>query len=89
MPIVIIPEAYRGPTKGLAQISVEGTTVGETLEAVEAEYKGFAELVFDKDGAVLKFVKLFVNEEQIDSLKLDLALVDEDRLEILAAIAGG
>ncbi len=89
MPIVIIPEAYRGPTKGLAQIGVEATTVGEALEAVEAEYKGFVELVFDKSGAVLKFVKLFVNEEQIDSVKLDLALADEDRLEILAAIAGG
>ena len=89
MPVVIVPEAYRGPTKGLAQIRVEAATVGEALLAVEAEHTGFRELVFDANGAVLKFVKLFVNESQIDSAKLDMALAEADRLEVLAAIAGG
>ncbi len=89
MPIVIVPEAYRGPTKGLARIEVEARTVGEALAAVEAEHKGFGDLVFAKGGAVHKFVKLFVNEQQIDSTKLDLALGEADRLEVLAAIAGG
>lgn len=89
MPIVIVPEAYRGPTKGLAQITVEAATVGEALLAVEAEHAGFRDLVFDSKGAVLKFVKLFVNESQIDSAKLDSTLAAGDRLEVLAAIAGG
>jgi adenylyltransferase/sulfurtransferase len=89
MPIVIVPEAYRGPTRGLAQIEVEATTVGEALLAVEADHKGFRELVFTAAGDVHKFVKLFVNDEQIDSAKLDLELGEADRLEVLAAIAGG
>ena len=89
MPVVIVPEAYRGPTKGLAQIDVEAGTVAEAIAAVEVEHPGFHDLIYGADGAVLKFVKLFVNETQIDSAKLDLALAEGDRLEVLAAIAGG
>ena len=89
MPTVIIPEAYRGPTQGLSEITVEATSVVEALDAVEADHKGFRALVFDQHGSVLKFVRLFVNEVQIDNAKLDLALDEGDRLEVLAAIAGG
>ena len=89
MPIVIVPAPYRGPTQGRGEISVEGATPRECLEAVEREYPGFRELVLDGDGAVHRFIKLFVNHEEIDPEAVDHPIDAADRLEVLAAIAGG
>ncbi len=47
------------------------------------------EQVLDADGNAHRFVKLFVNEEQIDNTAVDMAVGPEDRVEVLAAIAGG
>ncbi|MDG2335765.1 MAG: MoaD/ThiS family protein [Myxococcota bacterium] len=89
MPLVVVPEPYRGPTQGLGEISVEALDVRGALLAVEAAYPGFAPLVLDAGGKVHRFVKLFVNEEQIDSGALETSLSEGDRLGVLAAIAGG
>jgi molybdopterin synthase sulfur carrier subunit len=89
MPVVLVPTAYRGPTRGEAEISVEGTTVLECLQAVEARFQGFLAQVLDARGAVHGFVKLFVNGQQIESSALAMELAAEDQLEVLAAIAGG
>ena len=59
------------------------------LEAVEEKFPGFLTQVVDGSGAVHGFVKLFVNGETIDSSALSLGLAPQDRLEVLAAIAGG
>ena len=89
MPVVLVPTAYRGPTQGQAQISVEGATVLACLEAVEAKFSGFLSQVLDPGGQVHGFVKLFVNGNQIDATALSMELSSEDELEVLAAIAGG
>ena len=89
MPVVLIPTAYRAPTKGLAEVEVDGATVRDCLEAVEAAHPGFLELVLDAGGNQHPFVKLFVNEEQLEANTLETALSADDRLEVLAAIAGG
>ena len=51
--------------------------------------EGFAEQLFDAEGRVHGFVNLFVNGEEIGREALDTALDAGDRVEILAAIAGG
>lgn len=89
MPIVLVPMSYRGPTQGRAEIFVEASDVESALRAVEDLHPGFAELVFDESGKVHRFVKLFINQEQIDPAALDKPLGVDDRLEVLAAIAGG
>lgn len=89
MPVVVIPTAYRGPTQGLAEVSVQATRVGDALVEVDALHPGFRELIFDASGDLHRFVKLFINEEQIDPTGLDKPLGVDDRLEVLAAIAGG
>jgi sulfur carrier protein ThiS len=89
MPRVIVPPAYRGPTLGDGEIDVAGSTVGECLDAVGRRYPGFADLIFDDGGSVHRFVSLFVNGDEIPRQGLDLAVADSDRVEILAAIAGG
>lgn len=89
MPTVLVPTAYRGPTRGQAEVAVEGATVRACLEAVEQQFPHFIEQVLDPEGQVHRFVKLFVNEEQIDNAAIDMAVEPDDRVEVLAAIAGG
>jgi hypothetical protein len=89
MPVVIVPEAYRGPTQGIAQVEVKADTIRGCLEAVDAEHPGFLDLILDASGRQHKFVKLFLNHEQLDADVLDTRIDAGDRLEVLAAIAGG
>ena len=89
MPLVLVPTAYRGPTRGEGEIHVSGSTVIECLRAVDAAHPGFLDLVCDANGGVHRFVKLFIIGEQLDSAAVDTPLAEDDRLEVLAAIAGG
>lgn len=89
MPQVEVPSRYRVPTQGEAVVEVEGRTVRECIRAVEARYPGFEELVFDSKGHVHRFVRLFLNEEEIPRSAPDVPVAAADRIQILAAAAGG
>jgi molybdopterin converting factor small subunit len=89
MPTVHIPTRYRGPTQGKSQIDVEGRTVRECIEAVEAQHPGFLELVFDKQGKVRRFARVFLNGDDLGLDAADTTVDRGDRVEILAAVAGG
>ncbi len=90
MPHVLIPTAYRGPTHGKAEIEVEPGTIRECLTQVEVSHPGFLELCIDDQGQLHRFTKLFINEEPIEKDALETKRVGlEDRLEVLAAVAGG
>jgi aldehyde:ferredoxin oxidoreductase len=89
MAIVRVPPAYRGPTRGEAEIRVAGETVRACLEAVEARYPGFEAQVLDDDGRLHRFVRLFVNGEALDARDLDTRVAAEDAVDVLAAIGGG
>lgn len=89
MPSVKIPPPYQGPTRGEDRVRVEGATVRECIEAVAKRFPGFGEQVFDAEGNVHRFVKLFVNGDEIERAATDTSVADEDEVEILAAIAGG
>ena len=84
-----VPPPYRGPTRGQGEIRVDAATARACLDAVDALHPGFRDQVLDAKGAPHRFVKLFVNGEALPPGRLDAPLVAGDRLEILAAIAGG
>lgn len=89
MPTVHVPPPYRGPTHGAAEVEVEGSTVLECLDAVEARHPGFRALVLDAQGGIHRFVRIFLNGEQLDGDALATPVRASDRLEVLAAIGGG
>lgn len=89
MPLVTIPPPYQGPTQGRDRIEVEGETVRACIVAVGALFPGFAEQVLDADGAVHRFVTLFINGDEIDRAAVDTPVAASDEVGILAAIAGG
>ncbi len=89
MPEVHIPPRYRGPTNGERLVEVAGDTLRECIAAVDARYPGFGELVFDAEGKTRLFATVFVNGEKLNRAAGDTQVANSDRIEILAAIAGG
>jgi molybdopterin converting factor small subunit len=90
MPRVLVPTAYRGPTKGVSELKTRGATVLECLQDAESQYSGFLPQVLDAKGNLHPFVKLFINQVQLDPASALATEVDESsNIEILAAIAGG
>ena len=90
MPKVMIPTPFRGTTQGQAEIEVPSGTVLECLQSVNERCPGFLELCVDADGVAQRWNKFFLNEVQIESEGVLTTRVGEsDRLEVLAAVAGG
>ena len=89
MPKVRIPPPYRGPTQGTGELTVEGATVLECLEAVERKFATFLPQVVDEDGNLHRFVKIFRNGVHLRGNVLGERLTADDEVEIVAAIAGG
>jgi molybdopterin converting factor small subunit len=89
MPTVEVPPRYRGPTSGLALIEAEANTVRRCIEAVEAEYPGFRELILDGAGKLRRYVRIFVNGAALERDAVDTHVADADHVQFLAAVAGG
>jgi molybdopterin converting factor small subunit len=87
---VRIPTQLRTLTGGEGSISVEGTTVGEVLKALDAAHAGFAERIFDDAGGLRRFVNVFLADEDVRFLDgLDTPVADGQTLSIVPAVAGG
>jgi adenylyltransferase/sulfurtransferase len=89
MPVVEVPSRYRIPTRGESRIDVGDGTVRECIAAVEASYPGFQELILDSAGELHRFVKLFVNGNELPRNALDTRVSGSDCVAVLAAAAGG
>jgi MoaD family protein len=86
---VKIPAQLRTVTDGEGEIEVEGSTVGEALDAVFDEHDDLRERITE-DGGLRRFVNVYVSGEDIrfrDGLETELA--DGDEVTILPAVAGG
>ena len=86
---VKIPTPLRPITGGQSEVKMEGTTVGEILRKMNAQFVGFGERVLDGTN-VKRFINVFVNEDNIrDKKDLDTELKNGDTISILPSIAGG
>ena len=87
--IVRIPPPLRTFTDGKDEVTVQGGTVGEVLDALEAAAPGIKERIADEKG-VRRSVNIFLGEEDIRFLDaLGTELKDGDVVSIIPAIAGG
>jgi sulfur-carrier protein len=86
---VKIPAQLRAVTDGEGEIAVEGSTVGEALDAVFEEHDDLRERITE-DGGLRRFVNVYVSGEDIRFRDgLDTELEDGDEVTILPAVAGG
>ncbi len=90
MPTVRIPTQLRTLTGGQGEITVEGSTVGEVLKALDAAHPGIAERLFDENGALRRFVNVFVADDDVRFLQgLDTPVPEGETVAIIPAVAGG
>lgn len=85
-----IPTPLRGFTGGADQVTAEGDTVGELLDAVGEANEGLLGRILDDDGAVRAFVNVFLGSKNVAKLNgLATEVRDGDVLSIVPAVAGG
>jgi molybdopterin converting factor small subunit len=87
---VRIPTQLRSLTGGASEVVVEGSTVAEVLKGLDAAHPGFGERLFDENGALRRFVNVFLDDEDVRFLQsLDTPVTDTQTLSIVPAVAGG
>ena len=90
MATVQIPSALRSFTHEHAEVRVRGATVEEVLDNLDRNYPGIGAKLRDERGALLRYVNLFHNADDIRAKQgLATAIDDGDRLTIIPAVAGG
>ena len=90
MATVYIPTPLRRLTAGQSKVTVPGSTVGEVLRNLDAQYPGIAERLFDENGNIKRFINVFVGESEIRTLQgLDTPVPEGASVSIVPAMAGG
>ncbi len=87
---VRIPTQLRALTGGAGELSLEGSTVGEVLKALDVAHPGMGERLFDETGELRRFVNVFLADEDVRFLQgLETAVADGQTISIVPAVAGG
>jgi MoaD family protein len=87
---VRVPTVLQRLTGGTRTIEAHGSTVREVLDDIEQQYPGLQQHIVTDSGEILRFVNIYLNDEDIRFLqKLETAVSDGDHLAILPALAGG
>jgi molybdopterin synthase sulfur carrier subunit len=77
-------------TNGQSDVEIEGESVGEVIDNLEASHSGIKEKLIDESGSIRRFVNVYLNEEDIRFLDgADTEVKDGDSVTIVPAIAGG
>jgi MoaD family protein len=75
---------------GAKSVEMEGDTIAEVLERINAQYPGFREQITMEDGSLHRFVNIYVNDEDIRFMQqLETPVEPGDVVSILPALAGG
>lgn len=87
---VRIPTPLRKFTNDQSDVEIEGASVGQVIDNLEASHGGIKEKLVDDDGSIRRFVNIYVNDEDIRFLDgADTEVKDGDSVTIVPAIAGG
>jgi molybdopterin synthase sulfur carrier subunit len=87
---VRVPPVFRTMTSGQSQVTVEGSTVQEVLDSLEAAHPGFTAKLFDAEGKLVRYVNVFVDDDDVRFLDgLGTPVPDGVTVSIMQAVAGG
>jgi molybdopterin/thiamine biosynthesis adenylyltransferase/rhodanese-related sulfurtransferase/molybdopterin converting factor small subunit len=90
MPSILIPTPLRKFTGGNASFESEGASVNDILKALGTTYPGIKPHVFDEEGTLRSFIRVYVGDEDINALDgVDTAVKADEEISIIPAIAGG
>ena len=87
---VRIPTTLRPMAGGSSTVQVEGATLAEVIANLEDAHPGFKDRLLDEQGALRKFVNLFVADADVRYLQgLDTPVPAGETVSIIPAVAGG
>jgi molybdopterin converting factor small subunit len=90
MTTIRIPPVLRPSVGGEKELSADGSSVGEVLQAVVARHPDTEAQLFAPGGGLNRYVNVYLNDEDVRVLDgLDTEVGAEDTLVILPAMAGG
>jgi molybdopterin converting factor small subunit len=90
MATVKIPPVLRASVGGEKEVSADGSSVGEVLNALAAAHPQTQSQLFSAEGELNRYVNVYLNDEDVRVLDgLDTAVGGSDTLVILPAMAGG
>ena len=87
---VKLPTILRKHAGGETLVDARGATLRELLSDLEQRYPGITKNVVTEDGALHRFVNVYVNDEDVRYLgSLETSVAEGDTVSILPAVAGG
>jgi molybdopterin converting factor small subunit len=87
---VRLPTVLRQYAGGQATVKANGETIREVFEDLVLQFPQLAGQVITEDGALHKFVNVYVGDDDIRYLdKLDTLVTGTETVSILPAVAGG
>ena len=88
--VVRIPTQLRSLTGGNNRVEVQPGTIATVIGELEAAHPGFGERLLDEQGAVRRYVNLFVDDEDIRFAQgLETPVKDGQTISVVPAVAGG
>lgn len=84
-----IPTILRPFTKDQKAVTASGSTLNALIASLDQQYPGIGDRLLE-DGALRRFINIYVNDEDVRFLgSLDAPVNDGDSVTILPAVAGG
>ena len=90
MAIVRFPALMKFYVDNQSEFSVAGSTVKELLDNIVVRYPTLKTHLFDSNGGLRRYFKIFVNGVHIRELNgMDSPLNEDDKIILMASAAGG
>jgi molybdopterin converting factor small subunit len=87
---ITLPQILRKFAGGEAVVQADGSTLREVLKDLESRYPGITKNVVNEDGALHRFINVYVNDEDVRYLgSLETPVTEADTVSLLPAVAGG
>jgi sulfur-carrier protein len=90
MATIRLPPVLRPSVGGEREVSADGSSVGEVLQALAQAHPQTQSQLFGPDGGLNRYVNVYLNDEDVRVLDgLDTGVSESDTIVILPAMAGG
>ncbi len=87
---VRIPTILRTYTGGQSEVTAEGSTLTEVLDHLEDSYPGIRARILDEQGAIRRFVNVYVGNDDVRFLDaLETKTPEGAQISVIPAVAGG
>jgi adenylyltransferase/sulfurtransferase len=90
MPALRVPALMKTYLNNETEVQLQGGTIAEVLSDLTIRYPAIKPHILDRDGALRRYVNLFVNSTNIKDLNgLQTPIQVNDKIILLPSISGG